>query len=71
MATPTTQPSEVDMKELQTLISGKKKESSILPLLEKLFPCLVDTDKWLFLAERTYLPRISRLETQNEAKSNF
>jgi hypothetical protein len=51
MASPTAQPAEVDVKELQALIASKKKESAILPLIEKLFTCLVDTDKWLFLSE--------------------
>ena len=62
MASPTAQPAEVDVKELQALIASKKKESAILPLIEKLFTCLVDTDKWLFLSERTSINLNSTIE---------
>lgn len=41
------------MKEIQTQIAGKKKEQALVQLLEKLFNCLVDTDKWTYLSERT------------------
>jgi hypothetical protein len=67
MASPSALPTESDIKELQALISGKKKESYLLPLLEKLFHCLVDTDKWLFLSECTYNWLFDTLRTPRDA----
>lgn len=52
MASPSTLPQDGDVKEIQTQIAGKKKEQALLQVLEKLFNCLVDTDKFTYLSER-------------------
>lgn len=71
MASPSALPQESDVKEIQTQIAGKKKEQALIQLLEKLFNCLVDTDKWTYLSERMSFAHHSVAEDTKSHERNI